>query len=34
MISLIVLPFFGVFVYLIALSEGMAERDVNEVKAS
>jgi hypothetical protein len=34
MIFLIVLPFLGVFVYLIAQSRGMAERDVGEVEAS
>jgi Short C-terminal domain len=34
MIFLIVLPFLGVFVYLIAQSREMAERDVGEVEAS
>jgi hypothetical protein len=33
MIFLIVLPFLGVFVYLIAQSKGVADRDVGEVEA-
>jgi hypothetical protein len=33
-IFVIVLPFLGVFVYLIAESRGMAERDVKEIQTS
>lgn len=34
MIFVVVLPFLGVFVYLIARGKGMSERDIAEAKAS